>query len=369
VWWSLEWLRAHLFSGFPWLSLGYSMTDTIWSSWAPLIGESGIGALVALTAGWLAAVLRRERLCRASTVLVAVFWLVGPLLALAVWSQPVGKPIAVSLVQPNIDQNIKWNSDHLWQIVGQLQEETEQAPPGIVIWPEAALPVFADRIQPWLAEWVRTQKAQGKWVVTGIPVREQDRYYNAVMRLTDSGLGPSVYRKRRLVPFGEYVPFQDVLRGVIAFFNLPMSNFALGPVDQPPLNIQGLPVGVAICYEMAFPALVLQQAAQSRWLLTVSNDTWFGDSWGPHQHLQMVRMRARETALPIARATNNGITAVIDERGREVARLPAFESGRLDAMIQPRVSTAPLLRFPWLHWLVPLMLLALMQPWRRTGHE
>ncbi len=176
------------------------------------------------------------------------------------------------------------------------------------------------------------------------------RYYNG---LTVVGQGEGTYLKQKLVPFGEYVPLQDLLRGLIAFFDLPMSDFARGEADQPLLEAKGLRIAPYICYEVVYPEFAAALAARSDLLLTVSNDAWFGRSIGPLQHLQMARMRALEAGRWMIRATNNGVTVLIDPQGRVSERVPAFEQTVLYGEVTPMTGLTPYLR--WRSW--PLIVL------------
>ncbi|MNF84410.1 Apolipoprotein N-acyltransferase [compost metagenome] len=190
-------------------------------------------------------------------------------------------------------------------------------------------------------------------LITGVPVREvvhqQRRYYNGI---TVTGEGDGTYLKQKLVPFGEYVPLQDMLRGVIAFFDLPMSDFARGPADQALLQAKGYQIAPYICYEVVYPEFAASLAARSDILLTISNDTWFGTSIGPLQHLQMAQMRALEAGRWMIRATNNGVTGLIDPFGRITAQIPQFERGILYGEVVPMQQLTPYLQ--WRSW--PLLI-------------
>jgi apolipoprotein N-acyltransferase len=188
-----------------------------------------------------------------------------------------------------------------------------------------------------------------------VPIRQanergEKRYYNGI---TVVGDGQGTYLKQQLVPFGEYVPLQDVLRGLIAFFDLPMSDFARGPADQSPLLAKGYRIAPYICYEVVYPEFAASLAAQSDLLLTVSNDTWFGTSIGPLQHLQMAQMRALEAGRWMIRATNNGVTVLIDPFGRIETAIPQFEKASLYGQVEPMQGLTPYLK--WRSW--PLAIL------------
>lgn len=344
IWCLLEAVRSELFGGFGWLRAGYSLTTQPWGAWAPVIGEAGILFFVVLSA----ALVGLNSKSRTSWLLVAMFWIAGPVLDRLRWSAPVDEPVMVTVVQPSVTQDIKWTEQGLHTLVSRLVEHTYAAPPGVIVWPETAVPQTLGWLQHHLARTVRQLTGQDKQLVTGIVLQEDGHYYNGVVLLDETAAVVSSYRKRRLVPFGEYVPFEAWLRGIIKFFDLPMSSFQPGQPKQPLLKVSGQPVGTAICYEMAFPELVWPDAREAGWLLTVSNDAWFGDSFGPWQNLQIAQMRARETALPVVRATNSGVSAFIAPDGSIEKQLPLFVNQRLSHRITPMRSVAPVLRWPWL---------------------
>ena len=163
-------------------------------------------------------------------------------------------------------------------------------------------------------------------------------YYNSVTAL---GQGSGVYHKQHLVPFGEYVPLEDLLRGLIAFFDLPMSAFSSGPADQPPLRAGPYRVAPSVCYEVVYPELVARSARNSDLLLTISNDSWFGNSIGPLQHLQMAQMRALENGRYMIRGTNNGVSAIIDQRGQIVARSEQYVEETLRGEVEVMLGNTP----------------------------
>jgi apolipoprotein N-acyltransferase len=205
-------------------------------------------------------------------------------------------------------------------------------------------------------------------LITGIPWREWagegQIYYNSVTVL---GGGEGLYHKQKLVPFGEYVPLQQQIRGLIPFFDLPASSFSRGRPDQPNLTAMGRSVSPFICYEILYPSLVAQRSHDSDVLLTISNDAWFGTSAGPHQHFQMTRMRSLETGRWLLRATNNGISATIRPDGKVADRLPQFERALLEAEVRTVRGTTPFMHSgpsP-----VLLLALAMLAFGRRRPHQ
>ena len=348
-WVLLEWTLTWLLTGFPWLFAGYALLDTPARGLAPVTGVFGLTLLMVLTGGLLAASALRRRPDRPLALLggtVAALWILLAALQDRAWTRPDGPELRVALVQGAIPQELKWLRESRQQIVDRYLSLT--APhwgTDLILWPEAALTTFVAESGVLLGELDRQADARGTALVTGIPDYERDPaaagsavLYNSALAL---GAGSGAYRKQRLVPFGEYVPLEGLLRGLIEFFDLPMSRAGSGPPGQPSLRIGARSAAMAICYEIAYPDLVRDLARDTSLLLTISNDTWFGDSIGPEQHLQIARMRALELGRPLARATNDGVTALVDARGRLAARLARFEPGVLTGSLQPRTGATP----------------------------
>ena len=368
VWVLGEWLRGWFLTGFPWLYLGYAPLDTWLAGWAPVTGVLGMSLGVAVTGAALAALLNRANALAASALAVSVIWMGGWLLHDRPWTEPGTAILSVALVQPAQSLAMKWDGSAdaaiLTNFTATNRTLTRQ---DLVIWPETAIPHFRHEVQPFLDREDAWARKQGMGLLLGLPIAaSEDVYYNSFIGL---GTAAGTYSKRRLVPFGEYVPLEPWLRGMIAFFDLPMSNFNRAPEDQPPITLGALRIAAAICYEIVYPNLVATSARDANLLVTVSNDTWFGASIGPHQHLQMARLRAIETGKPVLRATNDGITAAVDSRGRVTASLPQFAPGILRTSVLPRTGSTPFST----HGSTPVVLFCLvllagaLAPWQRRG--
>jgi apolipoprotein N-acyltransferase len=228
----------------------------------------------------------------------------------------------------------------------------------LIIWPETAVPVLKESVEGYLSVMGKFAAERNAALITGVPLRQKGgrgeyRYYNAI---TVVGEGDGTYLKQKLVPFGEYVPLQDLLRGLITFFNLPMSDFARGPAEQPLLQAKGYQIAPFICYEVVYPEFAASLSAQSDLLLTVSNDTWFGTSIGPLQHLQMAQMRALEAGRWMIRATNNGVSALIDPFGKITTTVPQFERAVMYGEVTPMHNLTPYLH--WRSW--PLIIVSVL---------
>lgn len=345
-----EWWRGWFLTGFPWLYLGYSQADGPLAGWLPITGVLGTGLVAAFSAGALYLALCRQRHAPLALALAAALWLAGPLLERIPWTQPAGEPLEVALVQGNIEQNLKWVPGQLERILDTytaLSEPLWGTP--LVVWPESAVPAYLDLLVERLAPLAAHARATGSALVFGIPSRDANparrRGFDAYNSVAVLGDGSGLYHKRHLVPFGEYVPLEAWLRGLIAFFDLPMSSFTSGPRVQPPLDAHGIGIAPSVCYEIAYADQVATGARDAAVLLTVSNDTWFGASIGPLQHLEIARIRALETGRPVIRATNDGISALIDDRGRLAARSAQFTREVLRGSVQPTRGMTPFVRF------------------------
>jgi apolipoprotein N-acyltransferase len=354
--WALtEWLRSWLFSGFPWLNLGYSQIDAPLVGFAPLLGVYGVGFLAALSAGLTSQVLTAAGRARVlAAILLPLLWLAGWQLDQHHWTQVTGKALSATLVQGNIPQALKWQPDQQRATLDRYVELTQaHLDSDLVIWPETAVPAFYDQVEADFLDPLRTRmRASGVSLVTGIPVldRRDWNYYNAIISLDEPG---AFYYKVHLVPFGEYLPLRDWLASALSFLPVPQADFTAGRIDQPLLQAAGYPVGASICYEIAFGEELIHTLPRAAFLINVSNDAWFGDSLAPHQHEEMARMRARETERYVLRATNTGISAIIDADGRIVAQSEQFKTQTITHSVQPRAGATPYVR--WGNWPVVLL--------------
>ncbi|MEZ5529299.1 MAG: apolipoprotein N-acyltransferase [Porticoccaceae bacterium] len=327
----------------PWLYLGYAHLDTWLSGWAPVGGVLAVSWIAAFSGALfgIGTLSRQKFTFSNAAILAALLWLSGWYLQTEAWTKPAGDPVSVAAVQPAIPLSTKWDSKQIDAILELYRQETEPLLDNdLIIWPESAIPAFADQVQPFLTSMSSAATNHGSALITGIPTRggRDHHYYNSVIGL---GEASGSYHKQHLVPFGEYVPFEQWLRGMIAFFDLPMSAFSPGPDNQPHITANGHTIATAICYEIVYPTLVARAAVGANLLLTVSNDTWFGRSIGPQQHFQIARMRAVENRKPLIRATNDGITALINTRGQVVSEAPAYSQQVLTGYLTPYAGLTP----------------------------
>lgn len=355
VWTLADWLRGWVLTGFPWLATGYSQVPAgPLAGFAPLVGVYGVGLLLAFAAGLAAYGGRRKLpLGLAAAVLAAGFGLRG-----LAWTEPVGEPVAVSLVQGNIPQSIKWEPGHLQQSIDAYSRLVAAHPAQLTVLPETAIPLIFDRIP----REVLLALARHGDVLVGTAVRTKEGGYTNGALLVSPQLAVQAYAKVHLVPFGEYIP-----PGFSWFFDLvriPMSDFTAGPPYQRPLEVAGQKLMPNICYEDLFGEEILRALPEATLLVNMSNTAWFGDSLAQPQHLQISQMRALETGRPMLRATNTGMTAAIRPDGRVTAVLPAFSAGALQVEVKGYTGRTPFSQVGN-RLAVLLALLALLPSWRR----
>jgi apolipoprotein N-acyltransferase len=346
LWVLSEWLRTWLFTGFPWLLAGYSQTGTILGALAPVTGVLGVSAAVAVAAGALALLQaahgRKARIGALGWIgaLLAAGWLADAV----PWTRDTGTVRNVALVQGAVPLEIKWRPEFLQQSVERYVSLTARHwDNDVIVWPETAVPAFASQVPELLRRLGAEARRHGADFYAGFPTLDEagERYFNSLLLL---GPAPGMYHKRHLVPFGEFTPLAPLFRGFAELLAIPMSNFSPGRQPRPLLRGRNAAAGVSICYEDTFGNEVIQALPDADLLINVSNDGWFGDSAAPHQHLQMARMRARETGRYLLRATNSGISAVIGPDGDVRAQAPQFRPFVLTGRIALHTGLTPYAR-------------------------
>jgi apolipoprotein N-acyltransferase len=367
-----EWIRSYLFTGFPWLALGYSaVPDGPFAGYAPLGGVYLVTFVLVCSAALLAyAIEVLPRNARGIAVLcgagVATLAVAGVALSRIEWTQPSGAPLAVSLVQGNVLQDIKFDPEFRATTFDRYLRLVEQTRGRLVVLPESAFPMFSDEVPDTvLLSLIRIASARNGDVLLGLFTAlppeaggDEPRYFNTVVALGDSDL--QFYRKNHLVPFGETIPLKPVIGWFVrSVLNIPLADQARGGATQAALNVAGQRVAVNICYEDAFGRELIHGARQAGILVNVTNDAWYGRSIAALQHNQIAAARALELGRPMLRATNTGITSSIGHDGRELARLPWFTTGVLEVTVTGRTGETPYLQTgDWPALVLSLLLIA-----------
>jgi apolipoprotein N-acyltransferase len=352
AWTALEWVRGHAFTGLPWVLAGYSQVESPLGGYAPILGVYGVSGMTAASAGLLAygyvafreSRKHRRHLAIGGAALLAI-WLCGGLLRMVEWTAPVGPPLKVSLLQGNIPQDIKFNADQFDQTLGTYRKMVMQSDARLIVLPETAFPILQTEIPEDLATALRDHARRNNGdVLIGAFETDHGLYYNSVFSL---GMDESQsYRKNHLVPFGEYIPLRPALGWLVNdVLNIPMGDLARGGERQQVLRVAGQKVAVDICYEDVFGEEIVRYLPEATLLVNVTNDAWYGHSPAAAQHNQMGQMRALESGRMMLRATNTGVTSIIDRDGRIVDALPQHTAGMLTAMVQGYAGSTPYARF------------------------
>ncbi|WP_411746525.1 apolipoprotein N-acyltransferase [Reinekea sp.] len=354
-WLFFEWLREWFLTGMPWLFVGYSVIDLPMAQLAAVFSVYGLSLCLAFISAVLfigiQKISRHERNAAIFAVGVslsafAALNIVGWLLPADSWTTP-SSTIKVAAVQSNIAQQDKWKSAQqikTLEFYGKQIETLKDV--DLMLWSEAAMTRRADQIPNFIGQVQSITEKRDQTLLTGVVTKDGPNYFNAVQ-----GYGMAKgeeYRKQHLVPFGEYVPFDPYLRNFIGFFNISISGMSPALTEQNPIvsTLNGEPFFLApvICYEAAYPNIVRKLAKNAQILTVVSNDAWFGDSIAPHQHLQITRMRAIENGRDMARATQNGISALINARGELVNFAEQFTEAQVVGALTLRNGLTPFQR-------------------------
>lgn len=334
IWFLSELLISVFLTGFPWLLIGYTQVDGPLIGFAPLVGVYGISFLLAFTAGILYLfcfylLKARDNYIRIACFvsILALVWVTGFYIKDKQWTKEYGDDISVAILQANINPDDKFLlKDPIATVdasYGQMTRENLEA--DLIIWPENSLPLPYPRSKFYLDYIQNLVTTNNAALMLGMPVEAEinHKYYNSIVAINGDY---NMYFKKNLVPFGEFVPLENLIRGLIDFFDLPMSDFIPGKDDNP--NILPTKYSRAlslVCYEVAY-GIDIQNSIKSNTdvLVTISEDGWFGNSWGPHQHFDIARMRALETGRYLLRATTSGISAIIGPNGNVIAKSEQF---------------------------------------------
>ncbi|MFT5501702.1 MAG: apolipoprotein N-acyltransferase [Woeseiaceae bacterium] len=367
VWVFVEWLRGWFLSGFPWMSMGYGQIDSTLSAFAPLAGVYAVSIFVIVSAAALTAAISAKNKNRYWLLLLAVLpWLMGSAMQNIAWTKDAGPSVKATIVQGGVSQDRKWLREQFMPTLDLYRESiSANADSALIVWPEVAIPAARDQVDAFI-EVLQTELAiRGQTLLFGILERdsETDKVWNSVFSLQADA--EQVYRKRHLVPFGEFFPVPAFVREWMRMMSLPYSDISAGaPVQDLLTMADGNKLAVAICYEDAYGAEQLYALPEASILINVSNDAWFGDSIAPHQHLEIARMRALEVGRHVIRATNNGVSAFIGPYGEIVQAGEQFTYVAMSHDVMPRKGLTPYARVG--NWPVILLCTALIVAFSRS---
>ena len=360
LWIVMEWGRSVFFVGFPWNLLGQALVDSPWRGIFPIFGILGGSALMAICAGSVVYffVLKSRGKMILASFLIALLAASAALQSVE-WTHATDRSLKVSIIQANIPQKLKFDRPYFEKLMSQyLSLSGQQVNTDLILWPETAIPIYADMFDKQITSLREHFDKTNTTLMTGIFYRdkEQGRRYNSLMNINDNRF----YHKQRLVPFGEYIPMRSLLEVFSKWIIIPMSD--LHSADMTPvLDVSDYTAGVSICYEVAFADDVTDSLPMADFLINISNDSWFGDSSAPYQMLQMARVRAAENERFMVRATNTGISAIIDHHGRIVEYGELFEIAAINHEIEIREGVTPYAQWrniPILLWVIASLLIA-----------
>lgn len=362
-----EWLRSYaILGGFPWLLLPHSQVNGPLTGFIPVFGEWGMEFVLGMLISLITACLLYKALRLRMLAFMVVIGLVSFGLTQIEWTKPY-RALHTVLVQGGIPQTVKWEPGSLHLSLDRYVALT--APywgTDLIIWPESAIPTFPEDIPEFLTELSHHAHKKHSVLLTGIPWQNaHGQYFNAVT--TFGQTHSQLYRKRHLVPFGEYTPLESIMAGLLTWLHIPMSNFSAGPAEQPPISIEEITIQPLICYEISYPEL-MDGKGPPHLLVTLVNDAWFGNTFAAAQHLQIGQFRAAATGRPLAFVTNDGITAIVNPQGQISAQLPRFAPGVLDQTIMTTRGLTPASSIPsLLYFILALCSLILLRWGHRTS--
>jgi apolipoprotein N-acyltransferase len=361
MWLLVEIFRSWLFTGFPWLLIGYSQINSPLVGYAPIISVYGMSFLTIFTGSLLYLIIHNKNYKLLSIILL--IWIGGWYLSTINWTRPINinQPIKLSMIQGNIKPNDKFLLEDPYQATWDLyaKPSMQKFKQGIdlVIWPENSLTVPFPYSTSFVQNLDNLAKEHNSTIILGLPIEVAGtkNYHNAILAI---GANHGNYGKVKLVPFGEYLPLEQYLRGMINFFDIPMSNFISADKEQKIFIFKKYNLLPLICYEIAYPEFVRYKMHSNivNAIVAISEDGWFGNSWGPHQHLDIARMRAIETGKYVLRSTTSGISATINTKGDIVASSPQFAKYTLTSEFYAYTGNTPWVRFGGMPWLILLFI-------------
>ena len=364
LWGLSDWMRSWIFTGFPWLTIGYSQTPySPLAGYMPMIGVYGVSTITVGIAGCISIWLTNkqqalnQRCQRNMMSAVTLLFAIGGLLTVVPWTSPQGEPFTASLIQGNIPQDIKWSPDSAENTIRRYVAMTKESQADLIVLPETALPVIASQLDPAIKDALETHAIENNSnVIVGMVDYDisTKEYFNSAFSL---GKAPTqTYSKNHLVPFGEFIPLKSMLGWIYRdWLNVPLSGLSRGGTKQKSMLLNNQKIAVNICYEDVFGEEIIQQLPEATVLVNISNDAWYGQSYAADQHMQFSQARALETGRMVLRSTNTGATAMINQRGYVLAHAPHDVTTTLNVTAQGYQGTTPYVY--WGNW--PFIIISL----------
>ena len=362
LWGLSDWIRSWIFTGFPWLTMGYSQVPhSPLAGFMPIVGVYGVSVITvfisAVIGFWLAQnnqiSQQKPLFIRNSIAALTLIIVAGFTLKTVEWTTPIGAPIKVALVQGNIAQSTKWSPEKAQGTIDQYLSMLQASKADLIILPETALPVISSQLDESVKNTILTHAKQHPLIIGMVEYDEKtNAYFNSALGFSDAAFGESAtqsYAKNHLVPFGEYIPLKKLFGWIYRdWLNMPLSDLSRGGTQQQPMRLAGQKIGVNICYEDVFGEEIIRQLPAATLLVNISNDAWYGKSYAAQQHMQFSQARALETGRYMLRATNTGATAAIDTHGFVFAHAPHDVQTTLDVTAQGYTGSTPYVR--WGNW-------------------
>jgi len=341
----IELLRSTIFTGFPWLSLGYTQVPhSPITGYLPIFGIHGISFLVVLSSILIFRLFEKNSNKVFLLSFLIIIWTGGQALKKIEWTKPKGNPFSVTLIQGNISQDKKWNKYKINESLDHYKNLILKSNASLIILPETSMPViFSDIPKNFIKNIEKHISNNNSALILGAIELNKNRYYNSAF-LIEGKEETQIYRKSHLVPFGEYIPLEEYLGYIYKnWLNIPYSNLQRGQPNKAPLfSFNDKKFAINICYEDVFGNEIISRYSNlPDAYINMSNDAWYGKSIAAQQHLQISQARALETGKMMIRATNTGVTAFIDKNGKVVKKLPQFVSGMLTHEVQGYKGSTP----------------------------
>ncbi len=359
-WVFFEWFRGWFLTGFPWLYLGNTQIDTIFSAYAPVAGVLGVSLVTVMVSGALLKLthdrLSRGKLSYLPIATIALLTLTGFLLSKINWTEKTGDVFNVAVLQSNISQQQKLNPDNLDAMINLYLQMTDQSRQSdLIVWPETALfSTFNNHMDDVVLPLQDSLRENQAVLIGGFFVNQNQGVENSVLAI--SADDRELYSKRHLVPFGEYIPLLKYIRWMGNW--IPHSNITAGKKENGTLQVLGQTAQMSICYEDAFGTEIIASLPEATLLINVTHDGWFSGSLQPAQHMQIARMRSLETGRYMVRATTTGPAGIINEKGKVLATAKQYSNKIITHDVQAYTGATPYVR--WGNWLIVTILLVII---------